>query len=156
MIIFGQGAMRSHPFILKEVSSFSNPNKKQALPDFDDALFGHIGFVISNMVRTFWLGLTGARFIKAPGTKHTNYYYRQIMRMSAAFAFIADMCLAILGGSLKRREKISGRLADVLSNLYVMTAVLKQFENESHQEEDLPLMHWAAKDALYNVKEVYN
>lgn len=153
MIIFGQGAMRSHPYILKEVTTFQNPDKKQALSDFDDAFFSHIGFIISNKVRSFILALTGARFVKAPGTKVTNYYYRQLIRMSASFAFLTDICLAILGGSLKRREKISGRLADVLSNLYVLTAVLKYFEDDGHIEDDIPLMEWACKDALYNTQE---
>lgn len=153
MIIFGQGAMRSHPYLLKEVTTFQNPDKKQALSDFDDALFAHIGFVISNKARSFWLALTGARFVSAPGSKVTNYYYRQLMRLSASFAYLSDVCLAILGGSLKRREKISGRLADAVSNMYVLTAVLKHFEDQGEQEDDIPMMRWAAQDALYNTQE---
>ncbi|HHO59683.1 MAG TPA: acyl-CoA dehydrogenase, partial [Thiotrichales bacterium] len=92
MIIFGQGAMRSHPFLLKEVEAVHNANSLQGLQDFDRALFAHIGFVISNKVRSFWLGLTGARFTATPGNRHTRYYYQQVVRMSAAFAFLADIC----------------------------------------------------------------
>ena len=103
MIIFGQGALRSHPFLLKEVEAFHNPDKKRGLKDFDKALFAHMGFIMSNIVRTFWMGITSARLVRAPGNKVTCYYYRQLVRMSSAFALMTDFCLAILGGSLKRR-----------------------------------------------------
>ena len=153
MIIFGQGALRSHPYLLKEVKAFHNPDKQTGLRDFDRALFAHMGFAISNVVRSLVMGLTNARLVRSvPGSRHTKYYYQQIVRMSSAFALITDVCLGILGGSLKRREKISGRLADALSNMYVLTAVLKHFENTGEPEADLPLMHWAAQDALFNVQ----
>jgi len=152
MIIFGQGAMRSHPFILKEVEAVHNKDENKGLIDFDKALFAHIGFVASNKVRSFWLALTGARFVSTPGNKDTKYYYQQIVRMSAAFAFLADICLAVLGGSLKRREKLSGRLADIISNLYVCSAALKHYEDEGENKADLPLLRWACEDALFNVQ----
>lgn len=152
MMIFGQGAMRSHPFLLKEVAAVHNEDSRQGILDFDDALFKHIGFVISNVVRSFWFGLSFARFVQAPGDKHTHYYYQQLIRMSAAFALMADVCFAILGGTLKRREKISGRLADVLSNLYVMTAALQHYENQGRQEDDRPLLQWVCEDSLYNMQ----
>jgi acyl-CoA dehydrogenase len=153
MMIFGQGALRSHPYLLKEVQSFHNPNAKKALRDFDNALFAHVGFVISNVVRSFVMGITGGRLIRSvPGSQHTKYYYQQLVRMSSAFALISDVCLGILGGTLKRREKISGRLADALSNMYVLTAVLRHFENNGESKEDLPLMQWAAQDALFNIQ----
>lgn len=152
MIIFGQGALRSHPYLLKEVAAFHNPDKKRGLKDFDKALFAHAGFIASNIVRTFWMGITAARLLRTPGDSVSRYYYRQIVRMSSAFALITDFCLATLGGSLKRREKISGRLADVLSNLYVMTAVLKHYEDEGQPEEDVELLRWACDDALFNIQ----
>ncbi len=152
MIIFGQGAMRSHPFLLKEVEAVHNTSGEAGLIDFDLALFSHIGFVISNVVRSFWLGISSARFATAPGNRDTRYYYRQIIRMSAAFALLSDVCLAVLGGALKRREKISGRLADILSNLYVCSAVLKHYEDEGEQKDDLPLLRWACEDALFNAQ----
>lgn len=155
LIIFGQGAMRSHPFLLREVEAVHNEDKKQGLIDFDNALFAHIGFVISNVVRTFWLGLTGARLIRHPGTGKAGYYYRQLIRMSAGFALLTDACLAILGGSLKRREKLSGRLADALSNMYVLTATLKYFEDNGCPEEEIPWLQWACDDALYNIQYAY-
>ncbi len=152
MIIFGQGALRSHPFLLKEVEAFHNPDKKRGLKDFDKALFAHMGFIISNIVRTFWMGLTSARLVRTPGDRVTRYYYRQLVRMSSAFALMTDSCLAILGGSLKRREKISGRLADVLSNMYIITAILKHYEDEGAPEDDVALLRWACDDALFNIQ----
>ena len=152
LMIFGQGAMRSHPYLLKEVEAFHNPDKRQGIADFDRALFAHMGFFISNLVRTFWMALTSARFAQAPGHGVTHYYYRQLVRMSASFALMTDACVSILGGSLKRREKISGRLADALSNMYVITAVLKHFEDTGEPDEDIPLMEWACEDALFNIQ----
>ena len=152
MIIFGQGAMRSHPFILKEVKAVHSENQSQGIIDFDHALFAHLGFVISNVVRSFWFGLSYAKLVKTPGDNDTRHYYQQLVRMSSAFALISDFCLGVLGGTLKRREKISGRLADVLSNLYVMTAVLKHYENQGSHKEDLVLLKWACEDSLYNIQ----
>jgi acyl-CoA dehydrogenase len=152
MIIFGQGALRSHPYLLKEVEAFHNPDKKRGLKNFDKALFKHMGFILSNIVRTFWMGITSARLLRTPGNKETRYYYRQLVRMSSAFALMTDFCLALLGGSLKRREKISGRLADVLSNMYVISAVLKHYEDEGEPDDDIPLLRWACDDALFNIQ----
>jgi acyl-CoA dehydrogenase len=152
MIIFGQGAMRSHPFLLKEVKAVHNDDEKQGLKDFDNAFFSHMGFIISNVIRSFWFGLSFARFVNTPGDQHSRHYYRQLVRMSSAFALIADICIGVLGGSLKRREKISGRLADVLSNLYIITAVLKHYENQGSHKEDVVLMKWACEDSLYKAQ----
>ena len=155
LIIFGQGAMRSHPYLLQAVQAIHNDDKRRGLRDFDHALFAHIGFVISNVVRTLWLGLTAARFVRTPGHGVSAHYYRQLVRMSSAFALLTDACLAILGGSLKRREKLSGRLADALSNMYVLSAALKHFENQGSRAEDRPLLHWACQDALFNIQTAF-
>ncbi len=152
MIVFGQGAMRSHPFLLKEVKAVHNENEKQGVKDFDSALFAHIGFILSNVVRSFWFGISFAKLVTTPGDKNTQHYYQQLVKMSSAFAFISDVCVAVLGGSLKRREKISGRLADALANMYIISAVLKHYENQGSHREDLPLVHWACQDALFNVQ----
>ncbi len=153
MIVFGQGALRSHPFLLREVEAVNHPDKEISLTMFDEALFGHIGFIISNFFRSLWLGLSGARFTGAPGKGKVRYYYQQLTRMSSAFALLADACVLILGGSLKRKEKLSGRLADALSNMYLLTAVLKHYEDEGYKQDDLPLMQWACEDCLYNTQE---
>ena len=152
MIIFGQGAMRSHPYLLKEVQAVHNADQKQGVKDFDKAFFAHMGFIISNVVRSFWFGISYAKLVNTPGQNGTRHYYQQLVKMSSAFALMADICVGVLGGSLKRREKISGRLADVLSNLYIMTAVLKHYENQGSHKEDLPLVRWACEDSLYNIQ----
>ncbi len=152
MIIFGQGAMRSHPYLLKEVQAVHNENTKQGIIDFDRTLFAHAGFIISNMVRSFWFGISYAKFVKTPGSKGTKYYYQQLVKMSSAFALLSDICIAVLGGSIKRREKISGRLADALSNMYVITAVLKHYEDQGCHKKDILLLKWACDDALFNIQ----
>lgn len=153
MIVFGQGALRSHPFLLKEIEAVNHPDSETSLNMFDDALFGHIGFIISNFFRSLWFGLTGARFVHAPGKGKVHYYYQQLTRMSSAFALLSDACLLILGGALKRKEKLSGRLADALANMYLITAVLKHYEDQGYKQNDLPLLQWACEDSLYNVQE---
>ncbi len=152
MMIFGQGAMRSHPFLLKEVEAVHNKDRAKGIRDFDNAFFAHVGFIISNIVRTFWFGISFARLEKVPGDSDTRYYYRQLVKMSSAFALMADVCVAVLGGSLKRREKLSGRLADVLSNMYVMTAALQHYEEQGRQKDDLVLLKWVCEDSLFNMQ----
>ena len=119
LIIFGQGAVRAHPYVLKEIKAAHNPDKKQALLDFDTALWGHVSFSLSNAVRALVFGLTGGRGVDAPTGAPTRRYYQQLTRYSSGFAFAADVAMLVLGGSLKRREKISARLGDVLSQMYL-------------------------------------
>ncbi|VAW70340.1 Acyl-CoA dehydrogenase [hydrothermal vent metagenome] len=153
MIVFGQGVIRAHPYLLREVKAVNHPDHDTSVSLFDEALFGHIGFIISNFSRSLWLGLSGARFVSAPGKGKVRYYYQQLTRMSSAFALLSDACVLILAGGLKRKEKISGRLADALSNMYLVTAVLKQYEDQGYLQDDLPLLEWACEDSLYNVQE---
>jgi len=153
MIVFGQGALRSHPYLLKEIEAINHQDQEASIELFDDALFGHVGFIISNVFRSLILGLTGARFTNAPGKGKVKRYYQQLTRMSSAFALLADACVLILGGSLKRKEKISGRLADALSNMYLITAVLKHYEDQGYKQDDLPLLIWACEDSLFKTQE---
>uniref|UniRef100_UPI0013D54455 acyl-CoA dehydrogenase n=1 Tax=Providencia stuartii TaxID=588 RepID=UPI0013D54455 len=145
MIIFGQGAIRCHPYVLEEMAATQDNN----LHKFDKAVFGHIGHVISNQVRSFWLGLTNGRGSSAPTKDETRRYYQMLNRQSANLALLADISMAVLGGSLKRRERISARLGDILSHLYLATATLKRYEDEGRQKADLPLVKWAVEDCLY-------
>ena len=155
LMIFGQGAIRSHPYVLKEVAATRESDHERALHLFDDALFGHIGFVLSNMARSFIFGLTGGRGIPVPSGRACYRYYQQLTRFSTAFALSADVAMAVLGGSLKRREKLSARLGDVLSQLYLCSATLKRFADDGHPAEDLPLLHWAVQDALYQTQQAF-
>jgi acyl-CoA dehydrogenase len=152
LIIFGQGAIRAHPWLLKEMNAARSP-KQEARKDFDKAFFSHVGHNISNMVRSLLLGLTGGLATHSPIRGPTAYYFRQVTRMSAAFSFTADLVLVMLGGKFKFREKLSGRLADALIHLYMCCAVLKRFEDDGRPEEDLPLLCWALEDSLCIIQE---
>ena len=152
MIIFGQGAIRSHPYVLREIQAANDPDAKRAVLNFDSALFGHISFSLSNAVRALLFGLTGGRGIAVPEGVDTQRYYQQLTRYSAAFALAADVAMLVLGGNLKRREKISARLGDVLSQLYLCSAALKRFEDEGRPTSDLPLLHWSLQDALHRIQ----
>ncbi|MGL5071575.1 MAG: acyl-CoA dehydrogenase domain-containing protein, partial [Aeromonas salmonicida] len=113
----------------------------------------HVGFAISNLVRSFWLGLTGARFAAAPYKDQTKGYYQQLSRLSANLAFLSDMAMGTLGGELKRKERVSARLGDVLSQLYLASSALKRYQDEGRQQADLPLLHWALQDAMFKAQE---
>ena len=153
LIIFGQGAVRCHPYVLKEMRAVAEKDPQRASRDFDAAFFGHLGFTLSNAARALWLGLTGARWARVPVDGTPRRYYQRLTRMSAAFALAADVAMLVLGGALKRKEKLSGRFADVLSHLYLASAVLKRFEDQRRPDADWPLVQWACDDALYTIQE---
>lgn len=152
MMIYGQGAMRCHPFVLKEIQAAAIEDKAQALNEFDEALFGHIGFAISNTVRSKWLGFSAAKFVGTPFKDETKPYYQALAAFSANLAMLSDISMALLGGELKRKERISARLGDILSYLYLGSATLKRFDDEGRLKEDLPLMHWAMQDTLHKTE----
>lgn len=153
LIIFGQGAVRCHPYIQKEMEAIATKDVKQAVRLFDEALFQHIGFLFSNIARASWLALSNARFAKVPGDRNTRAYFRQIARLSAGFALAADIALITLGGALKRKERLSGRFADVLSNLYLCSAVLKHYQDQGSLEEDIPLLNWACRNTIHRAQQ---
>ncbi|MCE0811277.1 acyl-CoA dehydrogenase FadE [Buttiauxella sp. S04-F03] len=149
MIIFGQGAIRCHPYVLDEMNAAQN-NDVNA---FDKLLFKHIGHVGSNKMRSLWLGLTNGLTSATPTKDSTKRYYQYMNRLSANLALLSDVSMAVLGGSLKRRERISARLGDVLSQLYLASSVLKRYDDEGRNEADLPLVHWGVQDALYQAEQ---
>ncbi len=157
LIVFGQGAIRCHPYLLPEMQAAQNPDVKKGLVDFDKALFGHIGFTIRNGFRALWLGMTGSHFVavNADVAPEMKRYYQQLTRFSAAFAFLADISLLVLGGSVKRREKLSARLGDILAQMYLMSCTLKRYEAEGRQSADAPLAHWAIWDSMYKTQEAF-
>jgi acyl-CoA dehydrogenase len=155
MIIFGQGAIRCHPYVLREIAATREPDAGKASVEFDAALWGHVRFVLANFVRAVGHGVTGSVFAGSAGDAHTARYYRQLSRLSAALAFSADVAMLVLGGSLKRREKLSARLGDVLSQLYLASATLKRYEDDGRPEADLPLVHWGLQDCLHRAEEAF-
>ncbi len=156
LIIFGQGAIRAHPYVLKEIQAASEQNSKKAVHNFDAAFFGHISFSLSNAVRTLLYALANGRLIDVPTEAPTHRYYQHMTRYAAAFAFASDIAMLSLGGALKRREKLSARLGDVLSQLYICSATLKKFEDDGRPEADLPLLNWAMEDALYRIQVAFD
>jgi acyl-CoA dehydrogenase len=153
LMIFGQGAIRCHPFVLKEMNAARNPDRARGVDEFDHALFAHIGFSISNAVRSFIMALTHARFTPTPVDGPTARYYQHIVRFSASFAFAVDVSMLTLGGYLKKKEGLSARLGDVLSCLYLASMVLKHHENQGAPAEDLPIVEWACRNLLYHAQE---
>ena len=153
LIIFGQGAIRCHPFVLKEMAAAHQADAHAASVEFDRALFGHIRFSLSSFARTLVLGLTGSHPVRVPEVApEVRRYYQQLTRFSAALALLADVSMGVLGGSLKRKEKLSARLGDVLSYLFICSATLKRYEDEGRQAADAPLMHWAIWDAMFKTQ----
>jgi acyl-CoA dehydrogenase len=154
LIIFGQGAIRCHPYVLREMAATQERNRRRALLDFDRALFAHLRFAARNFVRTLALGLTGSHFVRVPAdvAPETHRYYQQLTRLSSSLALISDVAMGSLGGALKRKEKLSARLGDVLSQLYLCSATLWRFEQDGRQPADAPLMHWAIWDSMFKAQ----
>lgn len=148
LMIFGQGAIRSHPYVLKEMELAAAEDSDATLEAFDRVLLEHTGFAVSNAASAFLLGLTGGLFSAAPGHGVSRRYFRHLNRLAAAFALMADTSMLLLGGSLKRRERLSARLGDVLSYLYLGSAALKRFHDLGHPREQEPLLRWALEESL--------
>jgi acyl-CoA dehydrogenase len=153
LIIFGQGAVRCHPFVLREMEAAKNPDRARGVDDFDRALFGHIGFTISNAVRSLIMALTNARFTAEPDRGEASRYYQHIVRFSASFAFAVDVAMLSLGGYLKKKENLSARLGDVLSCMYLASMVLKHYDNQGRRPEDLPIVEWACRSLLSKAQD---
>ena len=158
LIIFGQGAIRCHPYILDEMDAALDPDARQGLKDFDKSFWNHIGYSTGNIFRALWLGLTGARHTRIDADVDADMlvYYRQLNRYSAAFAVLADVAMLVLGGSLKTRERLSARLGDILSQLYLISAVLKRFDDEGRQADDAPLAQWAIQDSMGRMQDAFD
>ena len=153
LIIFGQGALRCHPYLVREMDAAGDPDREAGLAAFDQALFAHLGYGVRNAARALLYGLTEGRLAPAPVDAPTTRYYQHAARLSAAFAVIADVAMLLMGGALKRKEKLSGRFADALGCLFLCTAALKRFEDTGRPRADLPLVEWVAQYCLYRVQD---
>jgi acyl-CoA dehydrogenase len=152
LMIFGQGAIRCHPYVLKEMQALSIADRGEQLKVFDRLLFSHIGFGISNAVRSFAMALSGAQLGEAAGDAYTRRYYRKLDRYSASLALCADVFMGVLGGKLKFKEKLSARLGDVLSYLYIASAMLKQYEDNGRPQADRPMLAWAFHQCMWLIQ----
>lgn len=151
LMIFGQGAIRCHEYVFPEMEAA----RENDLVAFDKLLFGHIGFSINRAVRAVTLGLTGARIASSPVGGEMAPYFRTIERLSASLAFVSDLTMGVLGGKLKFKERLSARLGDVLSQLYISSAVLKYYLEGSKSEAELAHARWALDHALYEAARAF-
>lgn len=151
LLIFGQGLMRCHPYLLNEME-FAHAGKES---EFDSTLVSHIGYTVSNFVRSFLLGLTKSAFVRSSEPKSVAKFYRRLTRMSSALAFASDIAILYFGGQLKRKERISARLGDVLSHLYLASCVLKRFKDSAYPQDELPYVKWSCRYSLYQIQTAF-
>ncbi|MFW7347469.1 MAG: acyl-CoA dehydrogenase [Pigmentiphaga sp.] len=149
LIVFGQGAIRAHPFLMREMAALADSDPARGLEEFDRTFWRHAGHATANALRAFGRAWTGGRFAPAPRSAGpVAPYYRALGRYASAFALVADVTLATLGGALKRKEMLSARLGDILAELYLLSAVLKRWHDEGRQPDDLPLVQWCMESGL--------
>ncbi|HWA19870.1 MAG TPA: acyl-CoA dehydrogenase [Devosia sp.] len=155
LITFAQGALRAHPYLYAEIAAVQNPDRSKGLADFDRAFGGHVSFMLRNIVGSLLHALSLGQFASTPVTHEMAGWYRQLARYSQSFALVGDWTVAFLGGDLKRKQQIAGRLADILSELYLLSAVLKRYEDEGRIKEDAPLVNAIARDSLYAIEQSF-
>ena len=154
LITFAQGALRSHPYLYKEIQACQDVDEERGLKAFDTAFSGHVSFSLSNVFGAFFHNITFGYFGHVPEKAYgTAEWYRQLWRSSRNFAFVADLTVAVLGGGLKTRQKITGRLADALSELYMLSCVLKRYEDDGKPADDRHIVAFAAQNALFHFQE---
>lgn len=156
LMIFGQGAIRCHPFVREEMAAVHDPDAQRGLENFDRLLFAHIGYSINRGVRAFTHAVSAGRLVATPVNGPTARYYRQLTRMSAALAFVTDASLSVLGGEFKRKERLSARLGDVLSYLYLASAVLKYHADAGHPEQEQDSVQWSVEYCLNAIYEAFD
>ena len=156
LMIYGQGSIRCHPYLQSEIDIAQSDDHDQALLDFDNILFRHAAYFIKNAFRASTRAWTFGLLSSAPVNNETARYYKQVKRLSAALAFVSEVSMIYLGGALKRKEMLSARLGDVLSELYLTTATLKRYEDTGCPQEDLPLVHYACQSSLHDADTALN
>lgn len=153
LMVFGQGAIRAHPYLLDEIRAVGGADRAVALADFDAVLWKHVGHALKTAIRSFGRSWTGGMFAPSPARAgRATRYYRQLSRYSAGFAMISDIAFLTLGGALKRRELLSARLGDILSEMYLLSAVLKRWDDEGRLDEDWPLVRYCLEDGLATIE----
>lgn len=152
LIIFGQGAIRCHPYLLKEMTAANDPDPKASLETFDGLIWQHAGHQLLTAARSLVHNLTFGWFASAPRAGKATRHYRQLARYCASFALLAEVAMVVLGGALKRKERISARLGDALSHLYILSTALKRFEDDGRPDSDLGLLKWSTQYSLYQVQ----
>jgi len=155
LMVFGQGAIRAHPYLLDEIRAVGDADRGRALAQFDKVLWKHVGHALKTAMRAFVRSWSGGVFAPAPRAGKATRYYRQMSRYAAAFAFCSDIAFLTLGGELKRRELLSARLGDVLSELYMLSGALKRWEDEGRQDDELPLLDWCMQSGFASIEQSF-
>ncbi|WP_417309428.1 acyl-CoA dehydrogenase [Devosia sp.] len=155
LITFAQGALRAHPYLYKEIAAAQDPNRKAGIAAFDTAFCGHVSFMLRNILGSFLHAMSFGAFASTPTKDEMAHWYRQLSRYSQSFALVGDWTVAFLGGDLKRKQNLSGRMADILSDLYLLSAVLKRYEDEGRIAEDRPLVDAIARDLIYSMEQSF-
>lgn len=153
LMVFGQGAIRCHPFITDEIAAAQNPDGERGLRDFDAVFYRHIAHTARNGLRACLLAWAGGALEKVPEKGDLQAYYRQLSRLSAAFALMTDVTLLSIGGGLKARQRLSGRMADCLVHLYYASAVIKYWFDQDRPEDQRPLLEWSLQTSLYGAQQ---
>jgi acyl-CoA dehydrogenase len=156
LMVFGQGAIRSHPYLLDEIRAIGEDDKRQALTEFDAVLWKHVAHALKTAIRAAVRSWTGGVFAPAPDAGRAKRFYRQMSRYSAAFAFCSDIAFLSLGGELKRRELLSARLGDILSELYLLSAALKRWEDEGRQDADWVLLRYVMETGFRTIEDRFD
>lgn len=152
LIVFGQGAIRAHPYLLDEMNALADTDRERGLTAFDKAFWKHVGHSFNTLLRAFGRSWTFGAFAPAPDAGDATPFYRQLSRYSAAFALCADMALLTLGGALKRKEMLSARFGDILSELYLLSAALKRWQDEGRQKEDFAALEWCMANGFKTIE----
>jgi acyl-CoA dehydrogenase len=152
LIVFGQGAIRAHPYLLDEMNALRDDDRERGLEAFDRAFWKHVGHTFANLFRAWGRNWTFGLFAPAPDAGEATRFYRQLSRYSSAFALAADMALLTLGGALKRKEMLSARFGDILSELYLLSAALKRWHDEGRQKEDFAALEWCMASGLKTIE----
>ena len=155
LITFAQGALRAHPYLYKEIAAAQDANRKAGIAAFDTAFCGHVSFMLRNIAGSFLHAVSFGAFASTPKTHEMARWYRQLSRYSQSFALVGDWTVAFLGGDLKRKQSLSGRMADILSDLYLLSAVLKRYEDEGRIAEDRPLVDAIARDLIFSMEQSF-
>jgi len=155
LITFAQGALRAHPYLYAEIAAAQNPDRRAGIKAFDAAFGGHVGFTLRNMVGSLLHALTFGRLASTPVNGDMARWYRQLARYAQSFALVGDWTVAFLGGDLKRKQRLSGRMADILSDLYLLSAVLKRYEDDGQIAEDKPVVDAVAFDLIASIEQSF-
>lgn len=158
IITFAQGILQTHPYLYEELESSAEVDKKQGLKRFEAAFLGHISFLLSNICRAFFHNITGGIFGRAPKGVPPKVagWYRQLWRLSASFASIADVTTILMGPRLKKKQKLGGRLADALSELFFLSSILKRYEDDGFPESDYPIVELCMRNGVYRFQKALN